>query len=364
MEQTKVEQYAIQGNGDANPGMLLELLRGAMPKTFAVVEAKQDQNMIGETRVEYAGHWQPDLVVRVTPPHGDAFYLAVVFKNQPYPSHVLGAIEQLNEYVNRAQEGRRVYPFLIAPNITPETGRFIKAHGVNYLDFAGNRRIEAGDVLYLEVQGRKNPAPAPKHELALFTPAGTRIAQELLLAPPNHYRTMRGLAAAANVGLNMTQRTCAAWKAEGYLARAEATPYLVTDRRGLLIDWGAWYARKRTFDRNAKAYATGDVEPRRFLERMREFAQKRGVRYAVTNGFAAAAMGGAIEGGALELYCEPLTNTMLAELRIMPTQKQADLYIAVPKDEWILKRTTGIQGCLYVNAVNSTAIFLPHGMRV
>ena len=84
---------------------------------------------------------------------------------------------------------------------------------------------------------------------------------------------------------------------------------------------------------------------------MREFAQKRGVRYAVTNGFAAAAMGGAIEGGALELYCEPLTNTMLAELRIMPTQKQADLYIAVPKDEWILKRTTGIQGCLYVNAV-------------
>ena len=117
------------------------------------------------------------------------------------------------------------------------------------------------------------------------------------------------------------------------------------------MDWGAWYARKRLFDHNAKAYATGDNEPQRFLERLMEFALKNGVRYAVTNGFAAAAMGGEIEGGAIELYCEPLTNAMLVDLRIIPTRTEGAVRIAVPYDEFILARMITIHDCAYVNAV-------------
>ena len=190
MEQNENQQY---DNRRKNPGVaererLLDLLRGALPAMFTVNEEHPEPLTVGEARVEYVHQWEPDLVVRVTPPHGKEFYFAIEFKNQPYPSHVIGALEQLQAYIRRAPAGRRIYPLLVVPHVTPETGEFIKTHGVNYLDFAGNRRIEAEDLLYQEVQGRKNTAPAPKPELAMFTPTGTRIVQALLLAPPNHFR--------------------------------------------------------------------------------------------------------------------------------------------------------------------------------
>ena len=108
--------------------------------------------------------------------------LACEVKSSGQPRNIRLAAWQARDFAQRAGPGANVYPVVLAPFISAETGEICREMGVGYADLAGNCRLAFGNV-YIEKSVAKNPFGVRREQRSLFAPKSARILNALLSHP-------------------------------------------------------------------------------------------------------------------------------------------------------------------------------------
>lgn len=108
--------------------------------------------------------------------------LACEVKSSGQPRNIRMAAWQAKDFAQRAGPGANVYPVVLAPFISAETGKICKEMGVGYADLAGNCRLAFGNV-YIEKSVAKNPFGIRREQRSLFAPKSGRVLTALLSHP-------------------------------------------------------------------------------------------------------------------------------------------------------------------------------------
>lgn len=166
------------------------------------------------------------------------------------PGHVAGAGEQLRA-CSRDLPG--AIPLLVVPHMSSAGADAAARAGVNWLDFAGNAHIRAGDLL-VHVEGRPNPLPSRGRPSSPFAPRSARVSRAMLLDPSRWWR-QRDLVDATALDDGSVSRVVRRLEDELLIERRELE--LRPRDPDLLLD--AWAGEYR-FDRHdvLSCHMTGD----------------------------------------------------------------------------------------------------------
>jgi hypothetical protein len=103
-------------------------------------------------------------------------------KSSGQPRNIRMAALQVKDFALRMGQGINIYPVVLAPFISANTGEICKQMGVGYADLAGNCRLAFGNV-YIEKSVAKNPFGIRREQRSLFAPKSARILNALLTYP-------------------------------------------------------------------------------------------------------------------------------------------------------------------------------------
>lgn len=103
-------------------------------------------------------------------------------KSSGQPRNIRMAAWKAKNFAQHAGPDANMYPVVLAPFISAETGEICKEMGVGYADLAGNCRLAFGNV-YIEKSVAKNPFGVRREQRSLFAPKSARILNALLSHP-------------------------------------------------------------------------------------------------------------------------------------------------------------------------------------
>lgn len=152
---------------------------------------------LSEIRIESLGgpHDEIDLAISARSKGGKQRLLCEV-KLNGQPRIVRDACRRLRDFI---ASGKKGYPVLIAPYLSPEATSICVESGVGYLDFAGNCRLVFDQVFILR-EGYPNPSVQKRELRSLYSPKAERVLRVLLNAGPRAWK-MQDLATEARVSL-------------------------------------------------------------------------------------------------------------------------------------------------------------------
>jgi hypothetical protein len=220
---------------------------------------------------------RPAIMLTLKTPNGDQVMLVDV-KGSGQPRIVRDAVNQLLRYQS---ETSGAYGVLVAPYISPQSARLCVENGIGYVDLAGNCRLSFGSV-YVERDGKPNPAPQRRELRSLYAPRTTRVLRVLLQDSKKTWR-LQPLAQEAGVSLGQ------AYNVKKLLAdrewiRSEAGGLRLSDPGALLREWSQHYTYRKNVARDFYALDAPPEVERKLATACRDAA----VPYAFT-GFSAAA---------------------------------------------------------------------------
>ncbi|MBM3855549.1 MAG: hypothetical protein FJ399_20740 [Verrucomicrobia bacterium] len=131
-------------------------------------------------------------------------------------------------------------PVLAAPTIGPRMAEVCWEHGWSWFDLAGNCRLSAPGLLYLERQGCKAAHWRSKPEANLGTPEAARVLRAILFPErAGSFWTQRALQSRCRPGvsLGLVNKVLRHLREEKYVEEDEQGNYQVTDALGLLNAW-------------------------------------------------------------------------------------------------------------------------------
>jgi len=184
-----------------------------------------------------------DCIATLTPANGRrSVRLLIVARARLSPRDALAACAQLAPHTMAARPVGRSHEFdavvLACPYISPRVAEICRAHGVGYLDQAGNCVVRAGG-LVVHIDGRPNVVPDTRPLVGLFSPKASRVAR-LLLEQPQRGWQVQELARAARISLGLASRAKHALLEQGY-AEERAGRVVLRDADALLAAWVAAY---------------------------------------------------------------------------------------------------------------------------
>jgi hypothetical protein len=179
-----------------------------MPRTMKAAEAEQEAArrlaevlrgvpFLSSMRIEsLAGpHEEIDFAISIRSRSGIQRLLCEV-KLNGQPRIVREACRRLRGFI---ASGKKGYPVLIAPYLSPEAASICAESGVGYLDFAGNCRLVFDQVFILR-EGYPNSSVEKRELRSLYSPKAERVLRVLLNAGPRSWK-MKELADEACVSL-------------------------------------------------------------------------------------------------------------------------------------------------------------------
>lgn len=148
-------------------------------------------------RIESLGgpHDEIDFAISVRSKSGPQRLLCEV-KLNGQPRIVRDACRRLRDFI---ASGKKGYPVLIAPYLSPEATSICTEFEVGYLDFAGNCRLVFDQVFILR-EGYPNPSVLKRELRSLYSPKAERVLRVLLNSGPKAWK-MQDLATEARVSL-------------------------------------------------------------------------------------------------------------------------------------------------------------------
>ena len=205
---------------------------------------------------------------------------------------------------------------LLADQVTEGLAAALHARDLNFVDLAGNCRLQLGDGLFAWIQGRKaQPREGRKRRIR---PAAYQVQFALLAEPRLAATNIRDLAAAAGVGKTAAAEARQLLQAEGFLVTTAGGPVLVR-RRTLLERWLVAYAdilRPRLL---LGRYRTPDREPPALEARIEKVLGAGGRPWAYGGGAAAHRLVGHYRGVETVVHVgRALPPETLAALRAAP----------------------------------------------
>ncbi len=165
-------------------------------------------------------------------------------KQNGQPRIVRDACRRLRVFI---ASGKKGFPVLIAPYLSPEAASICAESDVGYLDFAGNCRLVFDQVFILR-EGYPNPSVQKRELRSLYSPKAERVLRVLLIAGPRAWRMKEladeacvSLGQVANVKKLLLDREWVAPDTEGFRLRSLDDGVLP-----LLREWVGNYRAGRT----------------------------------------------------------------------------------------------------------------------
>ncbi len=233
---------------------------------------------------------------------------------------------------NRAE---RVYPYpllVTAPKITRGVGQALAHQGINYVDAAGNCRINLEDQYVAVIEGR--------HPIAKETPrgrglgaAGYQVLFTILAWPDAAHATLRELARQAGTALGTATTTLRRLEAEGLLLRGHPG-VLVHDRQEILERWVHGYQDQVRPKWLIGRYRTPDQDPdnleRRLTQAINTWQPELG--WAWGGGAGAMRLTRCFRGPETVLCVKAPPHNLTRELKALPDAKGPLVLLEVPTD--------------------------------
>ena len=169
--------------------------------------------------------------------------LACEVKSSGQPRNIRMAAWQAKDFAQRAGPGANVYPVVLAPFISAETGKICKEMGVGYADLAGNCRLAFGNV-YIEKSVAKNPFGIRREQRSLFAPKSARVLSALLSHPGRAWK-LAELAETTGVSLGQVSNVQKLLLDREWVSAQRGALRLIHPD-ALLDAWRAAYAQPKT----------------------------------------------------------------------------------------------------------------------
>ena len=269
---------------------------------------------LGHADAGKVGGARPDGVLELETASGRQRYV-VEAKGRLSPSTLSAALESLQRLA-RLTDGR---PLLVTRHASERLIDLLLEEDVEFVDAVGNMYLNS-PACYALVRGRSPDRASPADA---FTPAGLEVVYALLAFPRLREGTYRDICDAAGVSLGTVSRTVNGLLEQGYLVRGRAGALHLVRYEGLLSRWELGYIETLRPRLRPSAWRLTGLDRDGVLERL-------GGREDVLLGgeAAAAALTGYLKPQTLTLHApEPLQRELRMELRLLPAQEQADLYL-------------------------------------
>ncbi len=276
---------------------------------------------------------RPDIVLTLKTPNGDQVVLVEV-KGSGQPRIVRDAANQLLRYQSTASGA---YGILVAPYISPQSARLCAENGIGYVDLAGNCRLSFGSV-YIERDGKPNPAPQRRELRSLYAPRATRVLRVLLQDPKKTWR-LQPLAQKAEVSLGQVYNV-KKLLADREWIRSEADGLRLADPRALLREWSQSY----TYRKNAACdFYSLDAPPeveRKLAAACREVAAP----YAFTGFSAAARLAPMVRYQRVMAYVDGDLAPIVTTLSLKEVSSGANVTLLSPYDDGVFYGAAEVDG--------------------
>lgn len=192
-----------------------------------------------------------DAILKLTTPRGRRRLL--VEEQGSHLSHAL-----VSDLIARASSNATTPLILFAPYVSPEMGALLVAHGINFVDRAGNCHLDLGGRFVGHVEGRKlrHSSDAPGGMRA----PGFRLIFALLVQPDLLNASARERARASGVSLGTASNVLHRLEHDRLVVRTKSKRHLV--RRDDLVErWIAGYAETLRPQLFAGRFQTPDKDP-------------------------------------------------------------------------------------------------------
>jgi hypothetical protein len=186
-------------------------------------------------------------------------------------SHLSQAL--VSDLIVRTSSRKGTPLILFAPYVSPAMGTLLVAHGINFVDRAGNCYLDLGGAFVGHVEGRKlrQPSDAPGGMRA----PGFRLVFALLLEPDLLNATIREMARASGVSLGTASNVLSRLEYDRIVVRTKSKRHLVR-RDDLLQRWIAGYAETLRPQLLVGRFQTPDKDPSALEDRVAGILGKDG----------------------------------------------------------------------------------------
>jgi hypothetical protein len=252
------------------------------------------------------GEKPPDLVLRIDTPSATKAFAVEVKRSHLTRTMVEGVLAQASRF------GPTPW-ILFAPHVGRPLARYLDEQGVNFVDRAGNCRLQIGRRHLAKIEGRP-PERRPRRGRGVGAP-GQQVLFALLVRPGLLNAPVRALAQAAGVAA-ATAADRLAWLREEGLLREAKSERRLTERRRLLDLWLKGYETLVRPKLLIGSYRAPETEPDA-LERRIEAALGGEVPWGFGGGAAAYRLTGYYRGPDTVVHVEPGELDLARRLRLL-----------------------------------------------
>jgi hypothetical protein len=288
------------------------------------------------------GSASPDIALKLKTPDGEQMVLVEV-KSSGQPRVVREAVNQLLQYRAKVPEA---YGVLVAPYISPQSAQICTESGIGYVDLAGNCRLSFRQV-YVEREGRPNPAPQRRDLRSLYSPRTTRVLRVLLLDPKKTWK-LQPLAQEAGVSLGQV------YNVKKLLADRE---WIRTDEEGLrLVEPGSLlteWSQNYTYRRNAARDLYSLDAPPEIESEVATACRDGSVQYALTGFSAAARLAPMVRYQRVTAYVSGDLGDLIKNLGLKEVPSGANVTLLSPYDEGVFYGAADVNGIQIVSPVQA-----------
>jgi hypothetical protein len=250
--------------------------------------------------------YEADALLKIKTPQGH-----VEFHVEEKKSHLTYAIA--DGLAARIQKAGHAHWILFALHVPKKIGRYLGEHGINYVDKAGNCRLQIGTDHIAVIEGQ-TPVYSAASGRGIGVP-GYRLLFTILAKPEILNSSVRTLAEMAAVSKTTVAETLGRLEKEGFIGPGQSGRRILNPR-GLLDRWMVGYELSRP-KLIFGEFRTPDPTPEA-LERRVELELGNSVQWAWGGGAAAMRLTKHFHGEKTVLHISDPTNDLLKRLRALP----------------------------------------------
>ncbi len=216
-------------------------------------------------------------------------------------------------------------------------------NGIGYADLAGNCRLSFGSV-YVERDGKPNPAPQRRELRSLYAPRTTRVLRVLLQAPKKTWR-LQSLAQEARVSLGQVYNV-KKLLADREWIRSEEGGLRLSDPGVLLQEWSQHYTYRKNIARDFYSLDAPPEVERKLAAACRDAT----VPYAFTGFSAAARLAPMVRYQRVMAYISGDPTPVVTALSLKDVPSGANVTLLSPYDDGVFYGTAEVDGLRIASA--------------
>lgn len=291
----------------------------------------------------------PDFVayVRDLRRRGDLWTILIEAKSRGEPFFLGPASDRLSAAIDqwirlRSPNSKRdlVAGIIIAPLVSELGRRMLEQRRTNYLDLAGNGRLQLGDV-FIERTGNRGDPRLERRGRRLFEGKSQTVVRALLCEPKREW-TLSSLSKATGLSIGYAHAVARRLMDESFVALTPARRLAVARPDALLDAW----AKARTLETDEAApYFSFDRSVASLENKVDQAAETLKARYALTLGCGASRRVPFARYTEVQLYIR--SNDLLRwvkALNLRPAETGANIVFRLAKDDGVFYGATRAGG--------------------